>query len=85
MGDILQSVIVTAIFLTLAISPALACTYGEYQCQAGIRMQCTCDKHGCVWKNTGDSCSSHNPRTSQSRPDDYLIRQRSRVVEKWPV
>lgn len=66
MRDILQRVLITAVLFTLAISPAFACTHGEYQSQAGIRMQCTCDKHGCIWKDMGDSCSSHNPRTSQA-------------------
>ncbi len=66
MSDILQRVFVTAIPFTLAISPASACTHGEYQCQAGARMQCTCDKRGCIWKDTGNNCSSHNPRTSQA-------------------
>ena len=65
MSDILrQRVLITTILFTSTISPAFACTHGEYQCQAGIRMQCTCDKHGCIWKDTGNNCSPDRKHTS---------------------
>ncbi len=40
-------------------------------------MQCTCDKHGCIWKDTGNSCSSHNPRTSQAQDANGFVESNS--------
>ena len=59
-----RQVLVAMIFLVTTISSAFACTHGKYQCQAGIKAQCTCDKHGCIWKDTGNKCSSDDPATN---------------------
>jgi hypothetical protein len=71
--------------LTLAVSPASACTEGARSCQEGAVMKCTClsDFKGgyrCSWMHTGETCGKRSelPQSRKPRPD--MIVPASQVI-----